>query len=128
MTVIADLSSAPEQDFILDQGFDRDFSIVYKVDGVPVDLSGWQITMGVKSGYAEPVYLMYLDSEVPADSFIQIEGETGRSIYHLDHVDTAGLPAKKYLVYDIRFYSPLGAQTKKIMGRFYVRPQVTASA
>lgn len=125
---VTDLSSAPEQDFNLDQGFDRDFSLVYKIDGVPVDMTGWRVAMGVKAGYAEPAYLLYVDSDDPQDSFVQIDGVNGRTIIHLDHVDTAQLPAPKWLVYDIRFYNPLGGQPKMLFGKFYVRPQVTASA
>lgn len=125
MTV--DLSSAPEIDLVIDQGFDRDFSVVYKVEGVPQDLTGWRVTMGLRAGYAEPVYLLFLDSDVPSDSFIQLQGVTGRAVFHMDHVDTVNLPARTYVVFDARYISPDGAQTKKIMGRFYVRPQVTAN-
>lgn len=124
---VTDLSSAPECDLIVDQGFDRDFSLQWKIDGVPANLTGWRVVLGVKQGYQEPVFLLVVDSDAPADSYATITAVDGRVLFHLDHVDTAQWPAKKYLDYDVRFYAPGGGELRKLFGQFYVRPQVTVS-
>lgn len=109
------------------QGYDADWSMQVLDDaGVPVNLTGYVVKITLRLGYGEPVALTAA-SNVAADSYVTITAGTGTVTFHLDHADTVLLSAPKNYVFDVRFING-GAETRKLWGKCYVRPQVTASA
>lgn len=118
--------TAPQYDLPCDQGNDLDFAVVIQDDtGTPVALTGYIVQFTVKAGYAESAVALSAASNVVASSYITLDAPNGKATVHIDHADTALLNAPQSYVYDLKFTAPTGAETRKLYGAFYVKPQVT---
>lgn len=129
MTTLAAATDGAEYNGIeIGQGYDCDFAVVITDStGTVINLTGYTAKVTLRLGYGETAALT-ASSAVAGSSYCTVDGVNGKVTVHFDHTDTVNLSAPKNYVYDLRLISGAGAETRKLWGKMFVRPQVTASA
>lgn len=94
---------------------------VWKINGVPVNLTDFTAKMQVRTSPDDPSVLVELST---ANGRITIDGAAGRILLSLDKTTTAGLAVGQY-VYDLKLTAPDGTATRLLQGGFVVSVQVT---
>ena len=95
--------------------------IVYKIDDIVVDLTGYDARMHVREKYSSTDAIVYLSTFGYNPSIIL--GDEGTVEIMIDAVTTAGFYPKEY-VYDLEIID--GATVKRLIGgKFIVTPEVT---
>jgi len=99
------------------------YTLIYKAGGVPVDLSGVEARMMVRTGYPSPDPVFSLtDGEG-----ITITGPEGKIELFISPEDSTavGLTRRGDFVYDLELVEPDGRVIRLIEGAFTVFPEVT---
>lgn len=106
--------------FTCPQGSTFSRHLVYKIDDVPVNLSGYSARMQVRELHESDEYLVYLQQ----NSGITLGGSAGTIDILIDDTTTANFIIGDH-VYDLEVESPSGITDRLIEGRFLVTPEVT---
>ncbi len=96
--------------------------LTYSVNDVPVDLTGYSVSMQVREKHASKTAVASATS-VGGLGGIEILGG-GMIRITMDAAFTATLVAKDY-VYDIELTTPAGVVNRILEGKFIVTPEVT---
>ena len=119
-TVSTESSEDPSTNFTAKQGADFSLNLVWKNDGVLVDLTGYTARMQLKMSYADTVPALSLTS----GSGITLGGVLGTIDIAITAIQTAALQATTYL-YDLELVSSGGQVTRLLEGKIKVTPEVT---
>lgn len=98
-----------------------DVSVVYKIDSVAVDLSGYTADMQVRPSAGSGTLIVELTTE---NGRIAVNTVVGQIELMLTSAETEALPLGQY-VYDLNITSPAGVVTKLMRGAFVVLDPVT---
>lgn len=111
-----------KHDFVCPQGSTFSRTLVYKINDVPVNLTGYNARLQVREYYSSLDFLISLDS---VSSSVQIyTGGSGGSInINIDPSVTSTFVPGKY-VYDLEIYTSSNVY-RLIEGKFNVTPEVT---
>lgn len=96
-------------------------SPVWKVDNLPVDVTGYTADMQVRQFVDSSTILVELST---TNGRITIDGALGQINLALTSTETAGLTPGSY-IYDLNIQSPGGYVYKIIQGAFVVNASVT---
>lgn len=96
-------------------------TLVYKVDGSAVNLTGYTARMQVRKSVTDSTVLLSLATD---DSSIVITGATGTITLTVPATTMAAVSAGSW-VYDLEIVSSGGVVTRLIEGKFVVTPEVT---
>lgn len=106
--------------FTCPQGSTFSRHLVYKIDDVPVNLTGYSARMQVRELHDSDQYLIYLQE----NSGITLGGSAGTIDILIDDTITADFITGDH-VYDLEVESSSGITDRLIEGRFLVTPEVT---
>lgn len=107
--------------FLCPQGSTFDKTITYKIDEVPVDLTGYSSRLQVREFHYSTSALLDLSSP---DNGMTMGGSAGTINIFIDSSTTTDLSAGNW-VYDLEIESSGGIVTRLIEGAFIVSPEVT---
>ena len=96
-------------------------TLVYKVDSVAVDLTGYSARMQVRKSVTDSSTLLSLSTDTGE---IVITGSTGTITITINATSMSSISAGNW-VYDLEIVSSGGVVTRLIEGRFIVTPEVT---
>ena len=96
-------------------------TLVYKVDGTAVDLTGYTARMQVRKSVTDSTVLLSLTTD---NSTIVITGATGTVTLTVPATTMAAVAAGSW-VYDLEIVSGGSVVTRLIEGKFVVTPEVT---
>lgn len=99
--------------------FERIFA--WKIDGVPVSLTGYSARMQVRRNHPSPIAVITLTTE---NDGIVLGGSVGTVTLQMSAEETEAVGAAEY-IYDIELESPAGDVYRILEGRFIVSPEVT---
>ena len=108
--------------FLCPQGSTFRRTLTYKIDDVPVDLTGYSSRLQVRQNYYSSQTILDLNSV--SSSAITLGGSAGTISILVDSEDTADFPAGTW-VYDLEIESSGGTVDRLIEGSFIVSPEVT---
>ena len=104
----------------IDQGATWTFSLTYKINGTPVNLTGWTASMMVRKNYTDASPVLTLTTE---NGGIALGGSAGTIILTASSTLTSAMPAGTG-VYDLELYT--GSETRKLLrGDVTIIPEVT---
>jgi hypothetical protein len=103
------------------QGSSFNQELVYSIDDVPVDVTGYYAAMMVREKYTSKTPVVSIDSVLGG---IDLGTSDGVISINIDHAITETLHSKEY-VYDLEVTDPYGKKTRLIEGKFIVTPEVT---
>lgn len=107
--------------FLCPQGSTFSKQITYKIDEVPVDLSGYSARLQVRETHYSTEALLSLSS--PSNG-ITLGGSAGTINLLVSASDTSDISAGNFL-YDLELESGSGEVSRIIEGSFIVTPEVT---
>ena len=105
------------------QGASFNYDLTWKLNNVPVDLTGFSARMQVRETYDSTAVTFALTS----GSGITLGGTAGTIYLEASPTATAlldGTPNTQY-VYDLELVSGASAVTRLVQGRFFIDPEVT---
>lgn len=102
------------------QGASFDYSLIWKVSGTAINLTGYSARMQVREQYDSNVAVLTFTS----GSGIVLGGTTGSIVIEASPTTTAGVAAGQY-VYDLELVNPTNGVTRLVEGIFSVDPEVT---
>lgn len=102
------------------QGTTFTLAPVWKIDGLPVNLSGYTADMQVRAATDQPI-IIELST---ANGRAVINGALGQVTLTLTATETAALAEGTYM-YDLNFTAPNTTVTKILTGNFTVQASVT---
>lgn len=105
------------------QGASFDYTLTWKLNNVPVDLTAYSARMQVRETYDSTATILALAS----GSGITLGGTAGTIYIEASPVTTAALdatPSGQY-VYDLELISGGSAVTRLVEGNFIIDPEVT---
>lgn len=105
---------------ICPQGSTFEQQLIYKIDDVVVDLTGYSARMQVREKHTSKSSVLSIDTSSGGLS-VDSQGAIDMSI---SASTTQDIIAKDY-VYDLEIISPSGTVTRLIEGKFIVTPEVT---
>ncbi len=112
--------SAGTLNITAEQGATWSLTLTWKIDGAPVDLTGYSARMQVRRTHAAADAILSLTS----DDGITLGGEAGTITLTATAAAMAAITARAY-VYDLELVSPDGTVTRLVEGTWYHRPEVT---
>jgi hypothetical protein len=107
--------------FTCPQGSTFQSTITYKIDDVPVNLSGYSSRLQVRENHDATDYIVYLTS---SGNGLTMGGSAG-TIGIFISADTTSSFIDGDHVYDLEIVSPSNIVNRLIEGRFNVTPEVT---
>jgi hypothetical protein len=108
--------------FVCPQGTTFRRTLTYKIDEVPVDLSGYSARLQVREQYYSEDYLVFINSGSVGG--ITLGGSAGTIDLLIEDSVTTDIPAGNY-VYDLEIVSPSLYVDRLVEGAFTVTPEVT---
>lgn len=94
--------------------------LTYRIDDIPVDLTGWTARMQVREKHTSKTATISINTE---NGGISLGDSAGTIDLYISDSDTSTISAKDY-VYDIELIS--GAEVYRLLeGKFIVTPEVT---
>lgn len=115
------MSLTPGQiNFVCPQGSTFRKTITYKIDDVPVDLSGYSSRLQVRENHYSSDIITYLTSS----SELTMGGSAGTIDILISSASTASFESGTF-VYDLEIESSGGIVDRLIEGSFIVTPEVT---
>jgi len=118
-------------DIALKQGGDRSIALNWSVNGTPVPLTGYTLTMDLRAYIgATPLLALSSAGTTPGGSVITLTTDaSGNYTVTFGHVDTAALPYSSCgdvaALYDIKAVSAAGVVTYLYQGYIYVSAAIT---
>jgi len=106
--------------FTCPQGSTFQSTITYKIDDVPVDLSGYSSRLQVRETHETTDYIVSLTS----NDGLTMGGSAGTIDILISAEDTTNFITGDH-VYDLEIISPSNTVNRLIEGRFNVTPEVT---
>lgn len=103
---------------VIDQGSTYQTLLVFEVNKVPVDLTGY--TARMKARTADSTFEVDLSANVTFP-----DPEEGQILISIPATDTVDYPAGETLVYDLEIESSGGQVTRLIQGRLTISQEVT---
>lgn len=107
--------------FTCPQGSTFQSTLTYKIDDVPVNLTGYSSRLQVREYHDSLEYIAYLTS--PSNG-LTMGGSAGTISIFISADDTANFITGDH-VYDLEIVSPSNTVNRLIEGRFNVTPEVT---
>ena len=107
--------------FVCPQGSTFKRTLLYTIDNVPVDLSGYSARLQVREAYYSADPLLSLAT---SGSGITISGSSGSISLYVSSTATDSLPAGTH-VYDLELINPSAEVDRLIQGEWTVTPGVT---
>lgn len=107
--------------FVCPQGSTFKRTLLYTIDDVPVDLSGYTARLQVREAYYSTDPLLTLAT---SGSGITISGSSGSIALYVSNTTTAALPAGTH-VYDLELINTSLEVDRLIEGNWTVTPEVT---
>lgn len=108
--------------FVCPQGTTFRRTVTYKIDEIPVDLSGYSARLQVRAAHYSSDYIVSLSSG--SIGGITLGGSAGTIDILIDADTTANFPNGNH-VYDLEIISPSEYVDRIIEGSFAVTPEVT---
>lgn len=94
---------------------------VWKINSVPVNVTGYTARMQIRRSIASTDKLIELTTE---NGRITVDGVNGMFTLYISPTDTAALPSGTW-VYDFEVFAPNGTTTTLLEGGFVIDPQVS---
>lgn len=95
----------------------------YRINGTPVNLTGWTVRMQVRTKVSASTVTL------DVTPFITLGGTAGTVDVHIPATTLAAIPARsgdRHYVYDLELVSPNASEVVSFLaGRFTVEPEVT---
>lgn len=107
--------------FLCPQGSTFAKTITYKIDDLPVDITGYSARLQVRENYYSASTVVDLDSD---GNGITLGGSAGTIDLLINHQVTEDFSPGNW-VYDLEIESSGGVVTRLIEGAFIVTPEVT---
>jgi len=114
---------ASTYDFVFDQGTTISRRLVWKRNGIPVDLTGWNARMEIKDKVGGTM-LFRLD---PDNGRLALGGEDGSIDIHITADESSAWPWKLG-VYDIEVIDDNGNVGRLLQGKVKISQEVTTGA
>lgn len=105
------------------QGASFDYTLTWKLDNVPVNLTGYSARMQVRESFDSTAVIMSLTN----GSGITLGGTAGTILLAASATTTAAIdatPSGQY-IYDLELVSDSSVVTRLVQGNFLVDPEVT---
>jgi hypothetical protein len=112
---------ATEWNFEIDQGSDWTKTLVYEINDVPVNLTGYSARMKGKVSYGKDTAVFSLTTE---NGGITLGGEAGSITLNLNNLATSAFGFTT-LVYDLELVSPGGLVKRLLQGLVTLNPEAT---
>ena len=106
---------------ICPQGTTFSQQLIYSLNNVPMNLTGFSARMQIREKHTTPHYQLSLTS---SNGGLVLGGEAGTIIINVSSTQTTAIHAKEY-VYDLELVSSSNLVTRIIEGKFIVTPEVT---
>jgi hypothetical protein len=94
---------------------------VWKINSVPVNITGYTARMQIRRSISSTDKLIELSTE---NGRITVDGVNGMFTLYISPADTAALPSGTW-VYDFETFAPNGTTTTLLEGAFVIDPQVS---
>lgn len=107
--------------FLCPQGSTFSKQITYKIENIPVDLTGYSARLQVRENHYSSETLLDISSP---DNGMSLGGSAGTIDILVSASDTSNIPAGNFL-YDLELESSGGEVSRIIEGSFIVTPEVT---
>lgn len=113
---------ADTYDIVIKQGATLRFTVTYKIDGVPVDMTGFSARMQLRPAYDSKLLVANLTSD--EDGGLTIDAEEGRVNVLIPAEKTANITTPEG-VYDLEVVNPSGEVIRLLPGKFTLSREVT---
>jgi hypothetical protein len=107
--------------FVCPQGTTFRRTLTYKIDDVPVNLSGYSVAMQIREKPFSKTFIDYLNTD---NGKILVTASAGIISLNISASVTANFSSGDY-VYDLEISSPSQIVDRLIEGKFKVTPEVT---